>query len=102
MTSFPGCDSVLLGQTSLLACLTLADEGTTINQKCQEPLSQQQSITYPEDTNVRNSYLATKFLLNHAGFVVMQKSGYRTFSKLLEALSPSLPFLSSRLSPPIG
>jgi hypothetical protein len=27
---------------------------------------------------------------------------YRTFSKLLEVLSPSVPFLSSRLSPPIG
>jgi len=31
-------------------------------QKCQEPLSQQQSITFPEDNNVRNLYLATKFL----------------------------------------
>jgi hypothetical protein len=53
---------MLLGQLSLLACLTLADEGTMIHQKCQEPLSQQQSITYPEDTNLRHSYLATKFL----------------------------------------
>jgi len=32
--------------------LTLADEGTTIHQKCQKQLSQQQSMTYPEDTNV--------------------------------------------------